>query len=119
MKQLSEASDFERIFIVVEQHIGPISGAGEMYIYDVAERIGMFRKIYPEKIYLHRGTRVGAVALGCNGNLRSIRVEEIHPDLGALTPSEAESFLCLYERNLRDPAAPLPEPPDHRGGCRG
>jgi len=32
---------------------------GELVRYDTAERIGFFLKIYPEKIYLHAGVKVG------------------------------------------------------------
>jgi hypothetical protein len=49
--------------IVEELRKTGIKGASQMTVYDVALHLGAKRKIYPDKIYIHRGVRNGAYAL--------------------------------------------------------
>ena len=73
-----------------------------MVVYDTAHRIGARFGLEPEKVYLHRGTRKGAVALGLDVQRREIEMHELPDAIGQrLKPHEAEDFLCMYERCLR------------------
>jgi len=62
-EKLINATNFDQIFSIVENEAAKVCGAGEMLIYDTAFRIGKWRKIYPQKIYLHAGTRKGIEGL--------------------------------------------------------
>ena len=48
---------------IVEACAKQIKGIGELTIYDTALRIGFYLDIYPDKVYLHAGTREGAKRL--------------------------------------------------------
>lgn len=65
----SKAKNFHEILTILTfneennkfQHV---VGIGELTEYDIALRIGVCLGIYPEKVYLHAGTRKGAKKLG-------------------------------------------------------
>lgn len=52
---------FNDLYTIVKE--ASIKGIGELCIYDTTERIGTFWGILPDEVYLHRGTRVGAIRL--------------------------------------------------------
>ena len=52
---------FNDLYAIVKE--ASIKGIGELCIYDTTERIGTFLGVLPDEVYLHRGTRVGAVRL--------------------------------------------------------
>ena len=80
-----------------------IKGISDLTIYDTAQRIGGFLKKYPDKVYLHRGTRIGAeILLGkIKGN--SIAVNQLPEPFQTnnLTAAEIEDILCIYKDRLR------------------
>lgn len=99
---LAGALTFHELMRLVEDAFDPIRGAGELFVYDTALRIGAKLGLQPDSVYLHRGTRGGA--------------RRFHPaprgttlDLGAvprplrrrLSPSEIEDFLCIYKDRVR------------------
>jgi hypothetical protein len=94
--RLQECADFEELFSVVEEATSDIPGIGELFVYDVALRIGAWRKLSPLKVYLHRGTRVGARALGLNASSGSLEMTELPPELQKLPAGEVEDILCIY-----------------------
>lgn len=51
-------SKFEELYQVVVTR--KVKGIGHLTIYDTAHRIGGYLNIYPTKIYLYSGTKVGA-----------------------------------------------------------
>src|SRR5438874_1073908 len=61
--QLARARTFNELFAVVEQ-VRHIRGLGELYAYDTCFRIGAHLGLFPDRVYLHSGTRVGARGLG-------------------------------------------------------
>ena len=74
-KELQLVSDFAALHHTVEREIGTIHGIGALTVYDVAHRIGAFLGKSPELVYLHRGTKIGAAALGLSG--KAIRPNEL------------------------------------------
>jgi len=94
---LASITDFDSLHSVVEARTHSIDGIGELYIYDVALRIGAFLRIEPTKVYLHAGTRRGALRLGFPPSMKTIRPEELPSELAELRPFEIEDLLCIYE----------------------
>ncbi len=73
-RALQEAQSFDELHRVV-QRIGELThGIGELAVYDTALRIGAKLELPPARVYLHRGTRGGAGALGLDHRRPSIAV---------------------------------------------
>jgi len=100
MKQseLENVKTFEELLQIVEN--SKVSGIGELACYDTALWIGFNRKIYPTKIYLHAGTRIGAE------KLLKRKMKEKFIDRGMLPypfhdkdlkDHEIEAILCIYK----------------------
>ena len=66
-------------------------------VYDTALRIGAKLGVEPKTVYLHRGTRSGAKALGIETNRPFIEVHEFPRQLRSLRPRELEDCLCIYK----------------------
>jgi hypothetical protein len=88
---------FAELFRLSEQLFTPVRGLGELYIYDTSQRLGAYLGLKPKKVYLHSGTRVGARRLGLDWRKDTLEMSELPTALQALTPSEAEDFLCIYK----------------------
>lgn len=52
------------MFHLIDTALETIPGLGELYVYDTTLRIGAKLNLFPDKVYLHAGTRLGATALG-------------------------------------------------------
>lgn len=76
-----------------------IKGIGELCIYDTAERIGIFLNIFPDAVYLHRGTRDGAKKIigRIKGNLLLKKDLPTPFQRNDLSYSELEDILCRYK----------------------
>jgi hypothetical protein len=99
---IARVADFDELIGLVERLIGRIRGAKEMYIYDAALRLGAYLKKLPERVYLHRGTRLGAEALGVSVAGRSwIAVEELPAAFRVLKAYEIEDVLCSYKDDIK------------------
>ncbi|MBI4443589.1 MAG: hypothetical protein HY649_09485 [Acidobacteria bacterium] len=101
LKQIAQVQTFEELFTLVERIIEPIPGVGELYVYDTSLRIGAKLNLFPEQVYLHAGTRVGARSLGFHGNLRVIDVTKLPAELQRLEPHEIEDVLCIFKDRLK------------------
>ncbi len=97
---VSACRSFDELHNLVDAVIGPIPGIGELTVYDVSLRIGARLGYEPTGIYLHRGTRIGARALGFQGTRARIEIEELPVELRRLRPRELEDVLCLYKTSL-------------------
>ena len=82
---------------VVRDAIGPIHGIGDLTIYDTALRIGVNLGLWPTRVYLHSGTRVGARALGLNWRAPHIEPDDCPAELQLLRPHEIEDCLCIFK----------------------
>lgn len=98
--RLEVARDFGELHHLVEQAIGLIPGIGELTVYDTALRIGAKLRLKPDRVYLHRGTREGARALGLNWRLPQLALSEVPRALHGLEPHEIEDCLCIFKRQL-------------------
>ena len=87
----------------------PISGAGELYVYDTSLRIGAKSNLLPTKVYLHAGTRVGARALGLDGQAKTLEVSMLPPEFRQLEPHEIEDVLCIFKVDLKAAGTKRPE----------
>lgn len=70
-KQISQSTDFDDLFTLLERLLAHVKGLGELYVYDTALRIGAKLGMLPKRVYLHAGTRVGAKALGFDGRMKT------------------------------------------------
>ncbi|MDD2694296.1 MAG: hypothetical protein PHD58_00035 [Anaerolineales bacterium] len=101
-RNLKECREFEELFKVIEMLLEPISGIGELYVYDTALRIGAKLGLLPKKVYLHAGTRAGAKALGFDGKARALEISALPKEFRQLEPHEIEDVLCIFESELND-----------------
>ena len=97
-EKLLKAEDFHVLYKFLKNLEVNSSGIGEMLTYDAAERIGQYLKLYPKKVYLHAGTRVGAETLLGKINAEYINKEQLPEPLGnsTLSCSQIEDILCMY-----------------------
>jgi len=104
--RLHDSRTFHDLFCAIEQFTSNIPGLGELYFYDTALRVGINLGLEPRYVYLHRGTREGAKALGLK-NFRSpwIEVSDLPRTFQKLRPRELEDLLCVYREQLRPQTA--------------
>ena len=98
--QIRTVKSFDDLISMVQSC--KVKGIGPLAIYDTAQRIGCYLEIYPDKIYLHSGTRTGAEIL-----LGPIKGNYIMPNqlpqpfqIKDLSASEIEDILCIYKDRL-------------------
>lgn len=91
---------FDDLHAAVNDAIADIHMIGALFVYDVSQRIGAFLRLAPERVYLHRGTLEGALALGLGRGREWIDLAELPEAFRRLTPAEAEDCLCIYKRQL-------------------
>jgi hypothetical protein len=91
---------FDDLLSIIEFALRGVRGAGELYAYDTAFRIGAKLSLLPDKVFLHAEVRTGAIALGFTGRERCIGMDEFQRPLRVLTPWELESFLCVAAGDL-------------------
>ena len=96
---LSAAADFKALHKAVDNAIGKKQGLGELAVYDIAQRIGAYLGKEPKLVYLHRGVREGARALGFHGD--TLDPALLPPAFSRLTPAEIEDCLCIFKSALR------------------
>lgn len=99
--RLVNSSSFEELHSILHSVLWSIYGVGELYVYDTALRLGAFLKLFPEKIYLHAGTRKGALALGLNVSAGVLEITDFPEPIRSLQPYEIESFLCVYKDDFK------------------
>lgn len=94
---ICQASSFESLHSTIHNVLHPISGVGELTIYDTALRIAAKLGLEPNHIFLHAGTRIGAKRLGLNTRRPFINPDEFPRALRRLRPREIEDVLCIYK----------------------
>jgi hypothetical protein len=98
--RLESPRDFDELYARVDKALNPVRGVGPLYIYDTALRIGAYRRLLPERIYLHAGTRVGARALGLDHRQDAVSLDALPACFHGLQPHEVEDLLCVYKIQL-------------------
>lgn len=102
LPRIQPVASFGELYQVVTAVFAPIWGAGSLYTYDVARRVGTALSIEPDMVYLHAGTREGAKHLGVHGDQAPISA--FPKALHRLTPGQAEDFLCIFKGRLAQAA---------------
>jgi len=95
---IENATDFEQLISIVEKN--KTHGIGEMAIYDTAFRIGAYKNIFPDKIYLHKGTKIGVERfMRKTIHKNSILKQELYApfNICELIPWQLEDFFCIYK----------------------
>jgi hypothetical protein len=93
---------FETLHGVVSKAIGPIHGVGKLMVYDTALRIGAYRRLSPNRVFLHADVREGAKALGLDSRPESLPMSTLPAALRNVAPAEAEDILCIYSSRFAD-----------------
>jgi hypothetical protein len=98
--KISQAEDFDSLYRIIENC--KIDGISKLTFYDIAHRIARFKRIRPQKVYLHQGTLWGArLILNSKGN--RIKGDTLtKKDLGKpferndINYEDIEDILCHY-----------------------
>ena len=96
-RAIRKATSFDELHEIVREVGEPIYMIGELTIYDTAHRIGSKLGLSPTRVYLHSGTRSGAVAIGIHRSHTSICVKELPEPFAVLEPYEIEDCLCIFK----------------------
>lgn len=99
-KEINKAIDFDELLNILKSI--KIRGIGELTNYDVALRIGMYKGMLPQKIYLHAGTREGAKNILKKKRLsrQFITKDELPEPLQNLECWQIEDFLCHFKNDF-------------------
>lgn len=100
VEAIMAATDFAQLHDRVGVLRGGVDRIGDLAIYDITQRIGCYRGIEPDAIYLHRGTREGARALGWRENSPTMPVAALRPEFQALSSAQLEDILCIYKDEI-------------------
>ena len=97
--EIASCKDFDDLHELLKRELkikNKVIGAGELYRYDTAFRIGISKGVYPKKVYLHAGTRDGAKALGIYREGKEVlEMSELPAELRRMQPYQVEDFLCI------------------------
>jgi hypothetical protein len=99
--ELEACKDFFDLMEVTNRRLETIKGLGDLTIYDITHRIGLFLGIRPTGVYLHAGTREGASALGIGRQKKTARMVDLPKAFHVLEPSEVEDCLCIYKGEIK------------------
>lgn len=96
-RKLKAARSFDELYQLIMSI--DVYGLGPLTRYDIATRIGAYLKLYPDRIYLHAGTRTGAkVLLGKVDGEYILKSDLPKPFRSRdLQCSEIEDILCIFK----------------------
>jgi hypothetical protein len=97
---LARANDFQHLHRLVSARLKLQHGAGSLYVYDVALRIGSYLNLWPNRVYLHRGSLNGAKKIRIPPRSRIVSKHWLPHEYWRLEPHEIENLLCLYASDL-------------------
>ncbi len=97
ISEVKEQTSFHELHSFLERVLAEVPRLGELYFYDTALRLGAYLGFAPEFVYLHRGTRAGARALGLDISHSYLTLSQLPVPIRALPAHEAEDFLCIYK----------------------
>ncbi|MBN7813421.1 hypothetical protein J0A68_20870 [Algoriphagus sp. H41] len=98
---LEKAVSFDEIYRLVEA--SKVYDVGPLTIYDTAQRIGAFVQVFPDRIYLHSGTKLGAEKiLGRRLKRATMDRAELPKAFQdpRLTCADLEDILCHLKENF-------------------
>jgi len=88
---------FDELHELVASCTRHIDRFGVLARYDIALRIGAQVGVWPERVYLHAGAKVGCKKLGIACRGKTIEPADLPGPIGRLPPHNAENFLCVYK----------------------
>lgn len=98
---LQAANSFGRLFEIVQNCVRPPFKRADLFVYDVALRIGAYRRLLPTDVYLHSGALVGAQrALGRKNLPRALSPDSFPESFQSLSPHEIEDCLCIFKDRM-------------------
>ncbi len=103
--ELRKCNSFSELFAISHSLRKEIPGIGDLAEYDFAFRVGLSCKLEPEKVYLHAGTKKGAMLLLRKEDIRGRRCVEaaVFPSpLNSLPPYHIEIFLCIMNHQKQE-----------------
>lgn len=106
-RELLRSASFCELFSTASRIADTVAGLGEMWAYDTAERISAFLGVEPDAVYVHRGTRTGAKALGLPWRRDRLTSMDLPAELRSLSFGEVEDFLCIYKDAFRGGRHPV------------
>jgi hypothetical protein len=97
LSSLKKVKSFDEILCILR--LARIHGIGELTIYDTASRIGAFLNLFPNKIYLHAGTKIGAKNLLGKVSANYILKTDLPKQFrrSDLACWEIEDILCIFK----------------------
>ena len=104
-EEINNSEVFENIFEITDKVKKDVNMIGPLWSYDTALRLGFYKGIYPEKVYLQRGARDGARKLLNVSRIygrtldKNIFVKKIY-ELEKLHCYEIENFLCVFKNRF-------------------
>lgn len=96
-KNIKNCRSFHELIHLVEQATANVERFGELAVYDTSLRIAAKLGCWPEKVYLHAGTRKGAKFFGLDTTNGVVDKKDLPPALRKLKMHEVEDFLCIYK----------------------
>ena len=99
--KINSCCSFEDLISLAEEKAREVKGFGELAIYDTSLRISAKKDIYPSKVYIHAGTKVGCEALGLDCKAKTLPVHAFPEPIKTLHPYEIEDFLCIYKDSFQ------------------
>jgi hypothetical protein len=95
--QLRACRSFDDLLLLIRRLLSGVPRLGPLVVYDTAERLGTYLNLAPQRVYLHAGTKEGALELGLDASRGVIDVAELPKPIQTLSPREIENFLCIYK----------------------
>lgn len=99
--KLESCKTFEALEEKIHGAVHDMDRIGDLYTYDVAQRIGAYLGLKPEHVYLHAGTLRGARNLGLRPRRRFLHMDELPPSLQGIDAALLEDFFCMKKDCLR------------------
>lgn len=99
-EKIRRARSFHELHSMIEEC--KVKGIGELAIYDTAHRIGTRFRIFPDMVYMHQGTRIGAEQY-LNRKITEKQLDKrLFKDLSRLRCDQIEDILCIYKGNIKN-----------------
>lgn len=96
-KEIQEVKNFESLYLIIGNN--KIKGIGDLTVYDTTLRIGFYLKIYPTKLFVQAGSKVGYMRLvnvsHVSNPVANICIPEL---LRNIKKYHLENFLCIYKK---------------------
>jgi hypothetical protein len=101
-ESLKSCKSFHKLMEISQSIADDIWKHSELTVYDTTQRIGAYLKRYPDRVYLHAGTRKGARALvKFRRGVPYLFPKELPGVFRRLKPYEVEDCLCIYKGALK------------------